>query len=149
VTLSALGFYLENLVIISGYLFAAIMITRRIAIAQDLSWRSWFAGLSFFLLCGLTHAELAYHAFIAERIIHDDGSVDLHMHLVHIPQALSIWVFLLSCRGAGPRPEDGRLLGLRMWWWRTGQPRSRFFVRRTKPEVPLEGSGGLGMDANA
>jgi hypothetical protein len=146
VTVSAAVFYTANLVIVSGYLFAALTITRRLAVAKDLSWRAWFAGLSFFLFCGLTHTELAYHAYIGAQIIHPDGSVDWHMQLIHVPQAVSIWGFLLSVRGVGPQPTSGPLLGLRLWWWGLGQPRSRLFRRSSREEVPLEGAADGGIE---
>ncbi len=98
---SAFIFYVSNLGIVSGYLFASIMITLRKGAARDMSTRAWVAGLAFFLLCGLTHVELAFHAALGVRIIGPEGGVGWHMHLVHIPQAVSIWAFLWAMQG-GP-----------------------------------------------
>ncbi len=101
-------FYVSNLIIVSGYLFASALITRRKGIAKGMSMRAWLAGLSFFLLCGLTHVELAFHAFFNLRVINLDGSVDWHMLLIHIPQAVSIWAFLWAMQlETPPAPPTG------------------------------------------
>lgn len=105
-TLSGWVFYLSNLVIISGYLTAAMLITRRKGKAKDLSVRSWLAGLSFFLLCGLTHVELAFHAFIGEPMIEADGSISWHMLAIHIPQGISIWAFLWAVQHESCNPPE-------------------------------------------
>jgi hypothetical protein len=108
-TLSGWIFYVSNLIIVSGYLFASLLITRRKGMAKGMSLRAWLAGLSFFLLCGLTHVELAFHAFFNLRVIETDGTVDWHMLAIHIPQAASIWVFLwaMQLEGAPPPAPPG------------------------------------------
>jgi hypothetical protein len=101
-------FYVSNMIIVSGYLFASVLIIRRKGVAKDMSNRAWIAGLSFFLLCGLTHVELAIHAFFNLRVINVDGTVDWHMLAIHIPQGASIWAFLWSMQtpgAAGTVPE--------------------------------------------
>ncbi len=100
-TWSGWVFYVSNMVIVSGYLFASALITRRKGLAKGMSWRAWIAGLSFFLLCGLTHVELAIHAFFNLRVINVDGTVDWHMLAIHIPQAVSIWFFLWAMQLEG------------------------------------------------
>jgi hypothetical protein len=105
-TFSGWVFYVSNVVIVSGYIFASMLITRRKGIAKDMTWQAWVAGLSFFLLCGLTHVELAIHAFFNRRVINVDGTVDWHMLLIHIPQAASIWAFLWSM-SVEPPPKAG------------------------------------------
>jgi hypothetical protein len=107
-TFSGWIFYVSNLVIVSGYLFASLLITRRKGLAKGMSLRAWLAGLSFFLLCGLTHVELAFHAFFNLRVINLDGTVDWHMLVIHIPQAASIWTFLWAMQLEGaPPPNPG------------------------------------------
>jgi hypothetical protein len=139
ITSSAGLFYTSNLVIVSGYAFAALLITRRVTGAHDLSWRAWLAGIMFFVFCGLTHVELALHSYAGARILDDAGNVKWHMNFIHIPQALSIWLFLLSMRASATRPPvSGPLLRLRCWWWRVGQPISE--------SVPLEGAAGEALD---
>jgi hypothetical protein len=108
-TLSGWVFYVSNLVIVSGYLFASALITRRKGVAKDMSLRAWIAGLAFFGLCGLTHIELALHAFFNARVINLDGTVSWHMLAIHIPQGISIWAFLWSMQtpgAAGTAPPD-------------------------------------------
>lgn len=105
-TVSGFVFYLSNLVIVSGYLAAALVIIRRKGNAKDMSWTSWVAGIAFFLLCGLTHVELALHAYFGDTLIGTDGSVSWHMLAIHIPQGLSIWAFLWALQ----RDNDRRLV---------------------------------------
>ncbi len=88
-------FYISNVVIVAGYFMAALLITRRKSFAKDISWRAWVAGLSFFALCGATHADLAYHALFNLPIIRG-GDLDPHWLIIHVPQAVSIWAFLLT-----------------------------------------------------
>lgn len=97
-TVSGFVFYLSNLVIVSGYLAAALVITRR---KKGLSRAVRVAGLAFFLLCGLTHIELALHAY-GETLIGVDGGVSWHMLAIHIPQGLSIWAFLWALQRDRP-----------------------------------------------
>lgn len=106
-TLSAFVFYVSNMVIVSGYLFAALQIARRRFGPTQLRRRARASGLAFFLLCGLTHLELALHAAIGDRIVTDTGGVDWHMHAIHIPQAFSIWLFLWAMWPAKSAPLEG------------------------------------------
>ncbi len=99
-------FYVSNLIIVAGYLFASMLIVRRKGAAGDMTPVAWMAGLSFFLLCGLTHIELAVHAFFNLRVINVDGTVDWHMLAIHIPQAASIWFFLWAMQ-VKPAPPPG------------------------------------------
>ncbi len=107
-TFSGWVFYVSNMIIVSGYLFASALITRRKGMAAGMSTRAWVAGLSFFGLCGLTHVELAFHAFFNLRVINVDGTVDWHMLAIHIPQGISIWTFLWAMQlEAPPAPAPG------------------------------------------
>lgn len=138
---SAVVFYTANLVIVSGYLFAAVLITRRYAFTRGLSVRAWAAGLAFFTLCGMTHFEMAWHSYRGESTIDVDGSVDLHMNLIHIPQAFAIWIFLLAVRPGFKEPAGGPFLRVRCWWWRLGVPSHQ------EPLAPLEGAAASeGLD---
>ena len=73
-TLSAWAFYVSNLGIVAGYLTASLLMARRKASAESMSWRAWIAGTSFFVLCGLTHVELAVHAFSGDTLLEADGT---------------------------------------------------------------------------
>lgn len=109
-TLSAFIFYVSNLAIVSGYLFASLLITRRYGVARDMTRRAWIAGLAFFFLCGMTHVELALHAALDAPLIKtlDDWSQAWHLHAIHVPQAVSIWAFLWAMQA---RPRAAPLEG--------------------------------------
>lgn len=97
-TWSAWLFYASNIVILFGYLLAAILITVRRGLrpfANRMRLRTWISGLGFFLLCGATHAEMALHTWMGERMIRGDGTVSWHMVTVHVVQAVAIWCFLM------------------------------------------------------
>lgn len=110
-TTSGWVFYVSNLIIVAGYLTAAALIVRRKGVASGMSWRTLIGGLSFFVLCGATHIELAIHAFLNEPLIPLDGRVEWHMLVIHIVQAASIWGFLWAvnydARGSAPIPLEG------------------------------------------
>lgn len=110
-TTSGWVFYVSNLFIVAGYLTAATLIVRRKGVASTMSWRTLIGGLSFFVLCGATHVELAFHAFVNEPLIPADGHVEWHMLIIHILQAASIWGFLWAvlhdAAGAPPLPLEG------------------------------------------
>ena len=101
-------FYVSNLVIVSGYLAAAIAITRRKALAANMSWRAWAAGIAFFVLCGFTHVELAIHAWTGEAITaRGDEGLEFHVWFHMLLQAPAIWLFLLAMAGEGRAPLEG------------------------------------------
>ena len=116
-TLNGLVFYLENIAIVSGYLFISlIFLIGRIPLIKGLyRWEPptkpgkyylirkslrWFrcnqtrlGGLLFFFLCGMTHVSLAIHAAFAIPMIHH-GALSWYMHAIHLPQGLSVWLFV-------------------------------------------------------
>ncbi len=103
-------FFASNLVIVSGYLTASLLISRRKGPAAQMSRVTWFAGLSFFALCGLTHIELALHGlFEVPMVAPENGAIPWHVMLVHIPQAVSIWAFLWTIQR---QPGESRPLPL-------------------------------------
>jgi hypothetical protein len=160
-TWSAGILYVSTLVVVSGYVTAGRRILRRIHGAQDISWRSWAFGQTFYTTCGMTHSALGWHAWTLVPMIHADGTVHWFMWM-HMPvQAAAIWLYLKAQEDQGPRPSAlprpsiGRLLRPRVWcwrlasgpvlrmrqrWWELGQPRSRFF--RAPADLPLEGGTG-------
>lgn len=113
-TLSAWLFYAGNVVIVAGYLTAAIIITRRRGMrpfAGRMRLRTWLAGLGFFLLCGATHAEMALHTWMGERLLRDDGTISWHMVAIHVVQAVAIWCFLMYSQSDKETVTDGPLEG--------------------------------------
>jgi hypothetical protein len=80
---------LANGAILAGYFYAAARIAPVMAVRD----RTRFAGMWFFVLCGLTHTALNVHA-LADPLEH------LRLHeLAHLlPQAVAIWAFVLWWR---------------------------------------------------
>jgi hypothetical protein len=116
-TLNGLAFYLENIFIVSGYFFIGLVFSfskgpymrklyrwepptelgRYYQIRKALRTlrcnQAKIGGLIFFFLCGMTHISLAIHAAFAIPIIHH-GALSWYMHAIHIPQGLSVWLFV-------------------------------------------------------
>jgi hypothetical protein len=116
-TLNGLAFYLENIAIVSGYFFISLVFafskgslmkglyrweppTSYGPHYQTRNFLRWLrcnqtriGGLVFFFLCGCTHISLAIHAAFAIPIIHH-GALSWYMHAIHIPQGLSVWLFV-------------------------------------------------------
>lgn len=83
-------FAVENLAIVVGYIFLAFAV---VPYMQIQPWtKVW--GTLFFFTCGLTHTELAIHAYLEDGLGFADGDIDLHMHLIHLVQAASVWGFV-------------------------------------------------------
>lgn len=113
-TWSAWLFYAGNVVIVAGYLTAAIIITRRRGLqplAGRMRLRTWLSGLGFFLLCGATHLEMALHTYLQHRVLRDDGTVSWHMVAIHVVQAVAIWCFLMYSQADEGTVDDVPLEG--------------------------------------
>jgi hypothetical protein len=101
-------FFLSNLGIIAGYGAAAISLAfaHKLfpAICHFLGRWTRVAGVSFFVLCALTHAEMAFHIIVQEPLLNagpGEEPIPWHMVLIHAPQAVSILAFLsLTVRDA-------------------------------------------------
>lgn len=84
-------FITSNLVITFGYVFLAAVVMPRATVRLK---RTRWGGIVFFVTCGLTHLEMIYHyAFAASEPVRDVYS-ELHMLLIHIPQAIAVWAFV-------------------------------------------------------
>lgn len=101
-------FILSNVAIVAGYLFVAVFVAPRFRI-RSLATR--VGGVGFFLLCGMTHASLAYYALQSDSHAgHGMGGasdVDVAMFVIHVLQAPAVWVFVV-----GLYVELGRFGGL-------------------------------------
>jgi hypothetical protein len=89
-------FVLSNLAIAAAYLFVAMFVAPRIRLRATVT---KVGGVGFFLLCGLTHALLAYYAFASvSHTAHSGGSegMGLFMFLVHVLQAPAVWAFVVG-----------------------------------------------------
>lgn len=88
-TYSSIIFIIANLVITAGYLFVALRIAPYFKVTYLYT---KIGGIFFFILCGLTHAQMAYYAWTQTH--HDYTSwVSL---AIHIPQAIAVWMFVLG-----------------------------------------------------
>lgn len=83
-------FAVANMVIICGYIFLALAVVPYMSITRGT--KLW--GAAFFILCAMTHFELAFHSFTRTSIGLSDESITLHMIGLHIAQAISVWGFV-------------------------------------------------------
>lgn len=94
--LGSWSFAIENLVITAGYVFMAVKVAplfmRKFGVRY---WATKAGGIGFFLLCGLTHADMARAALFGGGMGHDMAA-ELHMHLIHGPQAVAVWMFVVG-----------------------------------------------------
>jgi hypothetical protein len=88
--LALLVFGLFNLAIFAGYFFVALFIAPELDIPSR---RTRLSGVVFFATCGLTHIDLAYHAFMEEALRVSDFTSPFHL-AVHGAQAISVWFFV-------------------------------------------------------
>lgn len=85
-------FILANVMITAGYVFLALGVVPRVAIQLT---RTKIGGIGFFLLCGLTHLNMALMAVMQNN--HDsyaNESTSWLMLAIHIPQAICVWLFV-------------------------------------------------------
>jgi hypothetical protein len=89
-------FALENLTICAGYLFVAVAVAplflRKVGVR---SWATKLGGVGFFLLCGLTHLQMALKALFSPAG-HESMVTHWWMHAIHGPQAIAVWVFVVG-----------------------------------------------------
>lgn len=101
-------FWISNLAIVLGYTtFSAYVWLHA---PGDVPRPQKVAASAFFFLCASTHVELAIHAITGTRLVTPD--VPWHMVLIHVPQGLSIWLFIISVTKygltLGPLNRPGR-----------------------------------------
>jgi len=94
-------FFLSNLGIIAGYLFAALTTLsapRLIPVLKPhLSDFARYHGVLFFTMCASTHFELAIHTAMDVPLLNlseGEGPIDWHLIAIHVVQAYSIIGFL-------------------------------------------------------
>lgn len=84
-------FAVSNLTITLGYVFLSAYVVPRIAVRLT---RTKIGGAGFFLLCGLHHLDNVYHALFQGQQSVRGVSVQLHMLMIDVPQAVFIWMFV-------------------------------------------------------
>ena len=90
-TYLAAQFGVSNVVIALGYLFFAVFVIRLLPVRR----RTTVAGVAFFALCALTHLDMDYHLIWEPTEGMGESAPQLHMQLIHVPQAFAIWAFVL------------------------------------------------------
>lgn len=89
-TAALLIFILSNLTIVAGYVYVGLRIMPYADVNMK---RTRYGGIAFFLTCAYTHTHLALHAVTSGGLSLDD-MISWHMLIVHVVQALSVWIFV-------------------------------------------------------
>jgi hypothetical protein len=88
-------FALENLAICAGYVFVAFVVAPLFMRKVGVRYRTTrVGGIGFFLLCGLTHGDMAFEALFATA--HEPMAAQWWMHAIHGPQAVAVWAFVIG-----------------------------------------------------
>lgn len=89
VTINEAIYCVENASIAFGYLWALVFVVPILPVRRVTE----VFGRAFFFLCGMTHIEHVIHTIIGWA-----HPPELHDHLIHAPQALAIWCFVILFR---------------------------------------------------
>ncbi len=84
-------FVIANLIITMGYVYLALTIVPKLRVSLL---RTKIGGVGFFVLCGLTHSDMAFMALFHPHMSMGDMAVSWHGLAIHIPQALCVWLFV-------------------------------------------------------
>lgn len=84
-------FAFANLAITAGYLYLALMVMPKVTLTMRMT---KIGGIGFFLLCGLTHLEMAGHAMLGPDETFGEMARSLHMLVIHLPQSIAVWMFV-------------------------------------------------------
>ena len=83
-------FVLSNIFIVCGYFFVGLRIVPNTGVNML---RTKIGGILFFITCGITHMEMAWHAFTGEGFT-IEHMISFPMVINHMVQALSVWMFV-------------------------------------------------------
>ncbi len=84
-------FVLVNITITLGYLYLAIVVLPAIPVSLK---RTKIGGVGFFLLCGLTHTDMALSALLHEHMSIGEMATSWQALAIHVPQAVCVWMFV-------------------------------------------------------
>ena len=87
-----IAFMASNVAILAGYTFVAFKVTPLLPVADITRWGS----LAFFLFCASTHADQVLHTLGDHDETWGEIAAEWHMLLIHVPQAVAVWVFALG-----------------------------------------------------
>lgn len=93
---AAYWFAVENLLIAGAYVFMGVKVAP-VFLARNGIRYLWtkVGAIGFFLLCGFTHVDLALTSVFGSAM--DQAmAAQWHMHLIHAPQAVLSWVFVVG-----------------------------------------------------
>lgn len=97
-----------NSAIVTGYTFIAL----RVAPLLPVRLPSLVGAFTFFWLCALTHTDLIVHTLFTPDDTWGHISREDYMLLIHVPQAVAVWVFALGflsdLRMLRRKAEEGR-----------------------------------------
>ncbi len=85
-------FVVSNLFIMAGYVFVAFRVLPLFPIRLV----SKAGSVSFFLLCASTHGDQLYHTLTDQTETWGEISGSVHMLVIHVPQAIAVWVFAVG-----------------------------------------------------
>lgn len=84
-------FVLVNLAITLGYLYLAVRIVPKVRLQLK---RTIYGGIGFFVLCAITHLDLAASTLFAPDMTFGEMAGSWPMLLVHAAQAVAVWLFV-------------------------------------------------------
>lgn len=84
-------FVLVNITITLGYVFLAATVVPKVPVTLV---QTKVGGVGFFLLCGLTHTDMALSALFHPEMTMGEMATSWHMLAIHIPQAICVWLFV-------------------------------------------------------
>lgn len=84
-------FALANLTITLGYIYLALVVLPRIRVTLL---QTKIGGVGFFLLCGLTHTDMALTALFDPDMSMGAMATSWHALAIHLPQAVCVWLFV-------------------------------------------------------
>lgn len=87
---SQVWFVIENVFILTGYLFVAI----KVAPILPVRLITRVGAVAFFMTCAFTHVEQVLHTLYSRGTPWGELASDVHMQFVHIPQAIAVWTFV-------------------------------------------------------
>lgn len=86
------AFIAANLVIAAGYGFIALRVLPLFPIRLP----SKVGAVAFFLLCASTHVDQLYHTLGDQTEQWGEIVHSWHMQIIHVPQAVAVWVFAIG-----------------------------------------------------
>lgn len=81
-----------NAIIVLGYVFVALRVTMVLPVRLV----TRVAAVAFFFLCAATHFDLIAHTLTDQADTWETITNEPHMWIIHLPQAIAVWVFVVG-----------------------------------------------------